>query len=332
MTFNEAVKTGKLPNINRDAFVAICKECGIGVDYSNIDSYQLTSDDLKRLSVNRFVHAAGVKTITRNLHSSVISEYDKLIDKYEALYESIKDSSISDEDKKGILQVWNDLKDARIQYNNVRNNINIFRSDYGYNKNMLNAIERAANQAIKEDKREVDQKLSEQYEVLNKLVEDGKKYKTKFKKFSNDVKISRVQKKIESLQAKNGKLSSVQQRLVNKATEKYIATREKELQKYAKNLEREQIYTSRRIENNKQIDDFKNDISLSQDEIVRLKSQGGLKNSISAMGLTVEKRRMESELKRLEKERKRLDRLKNKKGSCNLSEQYTRPINMAYGM
>lgn len=51
--------------------------------------------------------------------------------------------------------------------------------------------------------------------------------------------------------------------MVNKATEKYIAAREKELNKYAKEYAREQEYASRRIENNKQIEDYTNDISLT---------------------------------------------------------------------
>ena len=106
----------------------------------------------------------------------------------------------------------------------------------------------------------------------------------------------------------------------------------KELNKYAKEYAREQEYASRRIENNKQIEDYTNDIGLTNDEIIRLRSEGGLKNNLQALGQSFEKRKMESRLKRLEREKGRLDKLKAKRGTCNLSEQFVREANLSHGM
>lgn len=277
MTFEEAKRRGKLPNINVNTFLAICIKCGINVQDIDLSSRKFTDDELRRLSSNRYIHAAAVNAGAKKVHNTVIGEYDKMINRYTALYNSIKDSSLSNEDKQGILDVLNDLKQARNEYESVRQNINVLKDNYGYDQTMLNGIERFANSALKEGIRNNDYALQEQYTELNKLVEEGKKYKTKFKQMSNQAKINRVRKKIESLQAKKGSLNSVQQRMVNKATEKYIAAREKELNKYAKEYAREQEYASRRIENNKQIEDYTNDISLTNDEIIRLRSEGGLK-------------------------------------------------------
>ena len=41
---------------------------------------------------------------------------------------------------------------------------------------------------------------------------------------------------------------------------------------------------------------------------------------------------MESRLKRLEREKGRLDKLKAKRGTCNLSEQFVREANLSHGM
>ncbi len=332
MTFEEAKRRGKLPNINVNTFLAICTKCGINVQDIDLSSRKFTDDELRRLSSNRYIHAAAVNAGAKKVHNTVIGEYDKMINRYTALYNSIKDSSLSNEDKQGILDVLNDLKQARNEYESVRQNINVLKDNYGYDQTMLNGIERFANSALKEGIRNNDYALQEQYTELNKLVEEGKKYKTKFKQMSNQAKINRVRKKIESLQAKKGSLNSVQQRMVNKTTEKYIAAREKELNKYAKEYAREQEYASRRIENNKQIEDYTNDISLTNDEIIRLRSEGGLKNNLQALGQSFEKRKMESRLKRLEREKGRLDKLKAKRGTCNLSEQFVREANLSHGM
>lgn len=118
-----------------------------------------------------------------------------MINRYTALYNSIKDSSLSNEDKQGILDVLNDLKQARNEYESVRQNINVLKDNYGYDQTMLNGIERFANSALKEGIRNNDYALQEQYTELNKLVEEGKKYKTKFKQMSNQAKINRVRKR-----------------------------------------------------------------------------------------------------------------------------------------
>lgn len=332
MTFDEAKRRGRLPNIGEDKFLAICEKCGIDIKDIDLSTRVFSDEELRRLSTNRYVHSAAVNASAKRVHKSVVGEYDKMLAKYKALYESVKDSSLSNEDKQGILNIINDLQQARNGYESVRNNINVLRDNYGYDQTMLNGIERIANSTLKEGIRNNDYALEEQYKELNKLVEDGKKYKTKFKRMSNQAKINRVMKKIESLQAKQGTLNSIQQRMVNKATEKYISKREKEIQKYAKEFAREQEYAARRIENNREIDNYTNDIGLTNDNIIELRSQGGLKNNLKAFGLSVEKRKMESRLKRLEREKKRLDRLKGKQGVCNLGQQYARPVTMAYGM
>lgn len=332
MTFDEAKRRGRLPNISEDKFLAICEKCGIDIKDIDLSTRAFTEEELRRLSTNRYVHSAAVNASAKRIHKSVVGEYDKMLAKYKALYESVKDSSLSNEDKQGILNIINDLEQARNGYESVRNNINVLRDNYGYDQTMLNGIERIANSTLKEGIRNNDYALEEQYKELNKLVEEGKKYKTKFKRMSNQAKINRVMKKIESLQTKQGTLNSIQQRMVNKATAKYISKREKEIQKYAKEFAREQEYANRRIENNKQIEDYTNDIGLTSDNIVELRSQGGIKNNLKAFELSVEKKRMESRLNRLEREKKRLDRLKGKQGVCNLGQQYARPVTMAYGM
>ena len=297
MTFDEAKRRGRLPNISEDKFLAICEKCGIDIKDIDLSTRAFTEEELRRLSTNRYVHSAAVNASAKRIHKSVVGEYDKMLAKYKALYESVKDSSLSNEDKQGILNIINDLEQARNGYESVRNNINVLRDNYGYDQTMLNGIERIANSTLKEGIRNNDYALEEQYKELNKLVEEGKKYKTKFKRMSNQAKINRVMKKIESLQAKQGTLSSIQQRMVNKATA-----------------------------------DYTNDIGLTSDTIVELRSQGGIKNNLKAFELSVEKKRMESRLNRLEREKKRLDRLKGKQGVCNLGQQYARPVTMAYGM
>lgn len=332
MTFEEAKRSGKLPNIKESTFLAICERCGIEVKDNDLSTRKFNEEELRRLFTNRYIHAASVNSIVKKTHNSVISEYDKMINRYSVLYESIKDSSLSSEDKQGILAIINDLKDAREKYEDVKANISILKDNYGFDETMLNGIERVANSTLNEGIRENDKKLQSEYKELNRLVEEGKKYKTKFKQLSNKAKINRVRKRIESLQAKKGSLSSVQQRIVNKANEKYISLREKEIMKYAKEFERERAYTERRIENNKQIEAYTNDINLSSAEIDRLRDEGGLKNNIQAIGQSIEKRKMESRLKRLQRESRRLDRLKGKSGKCNLSEQFVREANLSHGM
>ena len=123
-----------------------------------------------------------------------------------------------------------------------------------------------------------------------------------------------------------------QQKIVNKATERYVTIKQRELIDYNRKLAKEREYTERRIQNNEDIKNYNNDINLTSQEITRLRSEGGIKNNLNAFGLSVEKRVMESRLARLEREKKRIDRLKNKKGSVNLTQQIVKPIQMAHGM
>ena len=132
--------------------------------------------------------------------------------------------------------------------------------------------------------------------------------------------------------AKKGKLNAKQQKIVNKATERYVTIKQRELIDYNRKLAKEREYTERRIQNNEDIKNYNNDINLTSQEITRLRSEGGIKNNLNAFGLSVEKRVMESRLARLEREKKRIDRLKNKKGFVNLTQQIVKPIQMAHGM
>ncbi|UKI58495.1 MAG: hypothetical protein L6V81_03610 [Clostridium sp.] len=116
MTFDEAKKRGRLPNISEDKFLAICEKCGIDIKDIDLSTREFTDDELRRLSSNRYIHAAAVNAGAKKVHNTVIGEYDKMINRYTALYNSIKDSSLSNEDKQGILNIINDLEQARNGY------------------------------------------------------------------------------------------------------------------------------------------------------------------------------------------------------------------------
>ena len=89
MTFEEAKRRGKLPNINVNTFLAICIKCGINVQDIDLSSRKFTDDELRRLSSNRYIHAAAVNAGAKKVHNTVIGEYDKMINRYTALYNSI---------------------------------------------------------------------------------------------------------------------------------------------------------------------------------------------------------------------------------------------------
>ena len=332
MTFQELKDNRIIPEkITQKAFLTACKECGITV--GDIKTRKFTQEEITRIYINRNIAGIVASENAKVAHDSVISVYDNMIANYTNLYNNVKsNNNLSAKDKKALAELIGELKADRKQYESVKKGLNIGKDSFGYDANVLNGIEKFANEKLTGKMEEQDKELAEVYKELNALTAESAKYKTKFKKLGVSVKISRVQKRIEKLQAKKGKLNAKQQKIVNKATERYVTIKQRELIDYNRKLAKEREYTERRIQNNEDIKNYNNDINLTSQEITRLRSEGGIKNNLNAFGLSVEKRVMESRLARLEREKKRIDRLKNKKGFVNLTQQIVKPVQMAHGM
>ena len=206
-------------------------------------------EEITRIYINRNIAGIVASENAKVAHDSVISVYDNMIANYTNLYNNVKsNNNLSAEDKKALAELIGELKADRKQYESVKKGLNIGKDSFGYDANVLNGIEKFANEKLTGKMEEQDKELAEVYKELNALTAESAKYKTKFKKLGVSVKISRVQKRIEKLQAKKGKLNAKQQKIVNKATERYVTIKQRELIDYNRKLAKEREYTERRIQ------------------------------------------------------------------------------------
>lgn len=334
MTIQDAISKGRLPNINPTVLFRVCSK--LGIPASDL-SFSLTDEQLQRLQYDPAIHRATVTSQVKSAHNTLISEYDELIKKYQALSERMDKSPDLVAKKGEIDKILSDLVTARSEYNGVINRVFISRDNMGFDQNVINPLDQIRMNSIDSKLGKRGTKLNAQYAKLDKL--QANKFKTKFKQKRNSKKIQKVAEKIAKLQAKQGKLQTIQKKIVNKGSSKYTKIKSKEFLDYRSDLQRYTAYADAKERNVQAQKDYASDLAQTRMELHKLEQQIGTgnvidraKNAVARNRLKYEQIKLKSGLEKYKKQEKIIERLKGKKGMCKLSEQLYRQVAMSYAM
>lgn len=353
MTIEECKKNGKLPNVDETLIFAMLEKMGINVATSErTKNYDLSEELINSLrtrlnaKIKYSKYKESVEKDIKNTHNNLMNQYDALINKYmNTLKKMQKDPSKnidlknlnSDDfadhfkaDYAEVVSAINTLKSAKTNYEKVVNKININRTNLGIRTdNVLNAFESSKLDTTNSKLLNVDTNIEKVEEELSNLSKQKSSFK--FRQRRIEKKKMKLQEKLNKLNNKQGKLQTKQSKIVNKGNEKYRNIKQKELEKYYKEMERMVNYQTAMSENVNLQNVAKDELREAMKERDTLVGSN-LKTKLERMQLDREIKKLSNRQEVLKNQQTRIQNLKNKKGFCNLSNQIVRSYVNAYTM
>lgn len=353
MKIKDAIKNDKLPNIRIEDIFRILDSLGIKVSQNNrTEDYVLDDNiiDIIRQIANASIsytnHVTEVNNDIKTTHNNLLNKYDNFISKYTDILSSMqKDPNhpidlnnidLNDfqdyfkSDVKDLITQITKLEDAKKNYENIINGIDLTNDNLGLDEKVLNDFEsnnlKGINTKLGQTEAEL-QKYQEQLDKLNNL-----KVTSKFKQKRINKKRRKIEERINKLKNKKGILQTKQTKIVNKGSNKYIQIKEKEFENIMTDYERMDSYQSAMSENQRLQEGLSNDLISTEEELDSLRGKTGIKAAYERNKLERESKRLKNQHEKLVKQAQRINNLKNKKGYCNLSNQILRSYTAAYSM
>lgn len=353
MKIKDAIKNDKLPNIRIEDIFRILDSLGIKVSQNNRTEDYVLDDkiiDIIRQIANASIsytnHVTEVNNDIKTTHNNLLNKYDNFISKYTDILSSMqKDPNhpidlnnidLNDfqdyfkSDVKDLINQITKLEDAKKNYENIINGIDLTNDNLGLDEKVLNDFEsnnlKGINTKLGQTEAEL-QKYQEQLDKLNNL-----KVTSKFKQKRINKKRRKIEERINKLKNKKGILQTKQTKLVNKGSNKYIQIKEKEFENIMTDYERMDSYQSAMSENQRLQEGLSNDLISTKEELDSLRGKTGIKAAYERNKLERESKRLKNQHEKLVKQAQRINNLKNKKGYCNLSNQILRSYTAAYSM
>lgn len=341
MTLNEAIKQNKLPRLSEDYYKSILDSLSIKIN--DFDKDELTEENLMRLVSDFRIHAALTRRNFSEGNSKFTKNYEQVLEEIDALSKDLDDSALR-EAKEFADKLKSEMDNRKTSYENDKKDFSIARENLGINDIELSDFDRDKletqnNKMIKNTK-----KLNEEYQKLESL--QNKEFHTAYKQAQNQRRIDKVIKRIEKLQTKQGILQSKQQRIINKATDKYVNIKEKEFRKYREQMDRMNTYLEEKNTTKKAIEDYQKDLALTNQELNEASLSDKKISAFEKFKLRHEKNVLERSISKLEKQDKKIEstfkRYQNREALMNalkngtiiseIGKQYHRNPHLAHGM
>lgn len=341
MTLNEAIKQNKLPRLSEDYYKSILDSLSIKIN--DFDKDELTEENLMRLVSDFRIHAALTRRNFSEDNSKLTKNYEQVLEEIDALSKDLDDSALR-EAKEFADKLKSEMDNRKTSYENDKKDFSIARENLGINDIELSDFDRDKletqnNKMIKNTK-----KLNEEYQKLESL--QNKEFHTAYKQAQNQRRIDKVIKRIEKLQTKQGILQSKQQRIINKATDKYVNIKEKEFRKYREQMDRMNTYLEEKNTTKKAIEDYQKDLALTNQELNEASLSDKKISAFEKFKLRHEKNVLERSISKLEKQDKKIEstfkRYQNREALMNalkngtiiseIGKQYHRNPHLAHGM
>ena len=353
MKIKDAIKNDKLPNIRIEDIFRILDSLGIKVSQnSRTEDYVLDDNiiDIIRQIANASIsytnHITEVNNDIKTTHNNLLNKYDNFISKYTNILSSMqKDPSqpidlnnidLNDfqdyfkSDVKDLITQITKLEDAKKNYENIINGIDLTNDNLGLDEKVLNDFESKNLKGINTKLGQTETELQKYQEQLDKL--NNLKVTSKFKQKRINKKRRKIEERINKLKNKKGILQTKQTKIVNKGSNKYIQIKEKEFENIITDYERMDSYQSAMSENQRLQEGLSNDLISTEEELDSLRGKTGIKAAYERNKLERESKRLKNQHEKLVKQAQRINNLKNKKGYCNLSNQILRSYTAAYSM
>ena len=353
MKIKDAIKNDKLPNIRIEDIFRILDSLGIKVSQNNrTEDYVLDDNiiDIIRQIANASIsytnHITEVNNDIKTTHNNLLNKYDNFISKYTDILSSMqKDPNhpidlnnidLNDfqdyfkSDVKDLITQITKLEDAKKNYENIINGIDLTNDNLGLDEKVLNDFESKNLKGINTKLGQTEAELQKYQEQLDKL--NNLKVTSKFKQKRINKKRRKIEERINKLKNKKGILQTKQTKIVNKGSKKYIQIKEKEFENIITDYERMDSYQSAMSENQRLQEGLSNDLISTEEELDSLRGKTGIKAAYERNKLERESKRLKNQHEKLVKQAQRINNLKNKKGYCNLSNQILRSYTAAYSM
>lgn len=353
MKIKDAIKNDKLPNIRIEDIFRILDSLGIKVSQNNRTEDYVLDDkiiDIIRQIANASISYTNYVTEVNNdiktTHNNLLNKYDNFISKYTDILSSMqKDPNhpidlnnidLNDfqdyfkSDVKDLITQITKLEDAKKNYENIINGIDLTHDNLGLDEKVLNDFESKNLKGINTKLGQTEAELQKYQEQLDKL--NNLKVTSKFKQKRINKKRRKIEERINKLKNKKGILQTKQTKIVNKGSNKYIQIKEKEFENIITDYERMDSYQSAMSENQRLQEGLSNDLISTEEELDSLRGKTGIKAAYERNKLERESKRLKNQHEKLVKQAQRINNLKNKKGYCNLSNQILRSYTAAYSM
>lgn len=341
MTLNEAIKQNKLPRLSEDYYKSILDSLSIKIN--DFDKDELTEDILMRLVSDFRIHAALTRRNFSEGNSKFTKNYEQVLEEIDALSKDLDDSALR-EAKEFADKLKSEMDNRKTSYENDKKDFSIARENLGINDIELSDFDKDKLETQNDKMIKNTKKLNEEYQKLESL--QNKEIHTAYKQVQNQRRIDRVIKRIEKLQTKQGILQSKQQRIINKATNKYVNIKENEFRKYREQMDRMNTYLEEKNTTKKAIEDYQKDLVLANQELNEAKISGKKTSVFEKFKLRHEKNVLERSISKLEKQDKKIEStfkryqtrealmnaLKNGTIISEIGKQYHRNPHLAHSM
>ncbi len=225
-TLDNLVKNGKLPkNLSKEELYNICAKLNIQITDA---STELSNEQIERLSDDHEIQVALLNQRIVERNQRKISEYDKLIAKYESiLQDKMQGKEFSDEYVSKVVNLLEKTKNERQVYIDRNEKITAFD-----NSEVMGGISELRNGILDARASGINDELRSYYEKLDSLRKKREKSRSKFKQKVDDERIKKTLARIKKLKEKKSVLSDKQTQIVNKNAEKYISNMTKKIKKH----------------------------------------------------------------------------------------------------
>lgn len=290
-TLENLIKKGELPNnFTPEELLDICAALNINVkDMKTI----ISKEHLDRLKNDHQIQTAMINQRIYERNKKKISEYDKLIAKYETiLNDKMNRGSFSDEYIAKVEALHAKLKEEKTKLELKNMSITAFER-----KEVVKGTSHLSDESLDAKAMNQNEKIRQQYEKLDELRREKAEASSKFKQRKQDKRIEKVLKRIEKLKDKKSVIVSKQTQIVNENSDKYIERMTSKIQK--------QVARQERIEQNVEvINEISSRIEQSNAERSRIAEDRKKETRLfDKIGMAIEDRRLESQLSSLENQR-----------------------------
>lgn len=325
MTLGDLKAQGFFSTMSDTAIVSLCKSLKVNVTdmTSTIDA-----EAVNRLNYSYLLNDYRVKDEVTKQHQSVIAKYQELIDKYKEMLKSISPYSTFASETASITNLISNLENEKKSYEAEIGKFTINKPGqyFDYNSgNIAKGISSIASDIAKsnnETDKAINDELSQLYDSVDRL--KMKNSKTLTNRVKDNIKMANLERKINRLRKKQGRLHNSQQRIIVTNTSLYVNSMDRRFDKYFK----EQNRINDAIENKKA--DIREIKSLKQETIDEEKRIAELEvaklnsGAFGKIGINMEQKKAKRDK---EKMLKRLDQLRKKQGKVNISKQFSVEFN-----
>lgn len=232
MSLAQAVERGLLPsNLDKDRILEIAKAMGIKAD----DMDRVVSPSvLAALMDDKEVKLARANLEIANKRQAQVNKNAKVLESIGKINEeeigSEKLENSVENIAEGLTEVTleMDSKNQKLDASSVREHFDL--NDHYYRGDRAEFLDERGTK--------VNDKIRKQYAKLIAKTEEAEKAKGKIRQTFANYRVQRVANKIQRLKKKEGRITSKQIELMNKETDKYIAKKQKDLERYMNRQEK----------------------------------------------------------------------------------------------